>query len=157
MPVVPCNAPFLYLFFPYDLYFISFPIYLRHDTFSRSMDLSVGDFMFIFLLDIISSPPFIYLPFSFMRLMLGLSFSFYGCNNRFALYTHGLRSDFSGVTSAVLGSGRYEEKEFACDRSENDAICIYTLYTIYYSMSDLRGLLVEGITTRGTSFVRVEV
>ncbi|KAM6488135.1 hypothetical protein HDV62DRAFT_13860 [Trichoderma sp. SZMC 28011] len=37
-----------------------FSIYLRHDTISRSMDLGLGDFMFCFLLDIISSPSFFY-------------------------------------------------------------------------------------------------
>ncbi|KAL6690496.1 hypothetical protein J3F84DRAFT_213603 [Trichoderma pleuroticola] len=58
----------------FSFLFFLFSIYLRYDTISRSMDLGLGDFMFCFLLDIISSPSLIYLSFFFMRLMLGLSF-----------------------------------------------------------------------------------
>ncbi|KAL6791895.1 hypothetical protein J3E68DRAFT_55759 [Trichoderma sp. SZMC 28012] len=117
-----------------------FSIYLRHDTISRSMDLGLGDFMFCFLLDIISSPSFFYFTLFFMRLMLGLSFFIYGCNNRFALYTHLARGRLQRSSiCCVFGSGRKnEEKGLACDRSENDAICIYILYTIYSSMSDYK-------------------
>ncbi|PTB59463.1 hypothetical protein M431DRAFT_304539 [Trichoderma harzianum CBS 226.95] len=91
-----------------------FSIYLRHDTISRSMDLGLGDFMFCFLLDIISSPSFFYLPLFFMRLMLGLSFFLYGCNNRFALYTHWLRADASGVASAGFLALDEKRREGAC-------------------------------------------